>query len=334
MSGSSHRQQTCYWLRPPHIRRDGPFPIPVMPCSTALPTPFGGFGLRGYRKEEDALNTIRGRNRFREQIGRRFGLPLPTEVVYDEFTEDIEQNRLLKTAIDLLGHTFIRSDTTRRELRGLRPAFDMVMLGTYVRGVVPEIRHTRLDEHYRPAVDLARLVIENCSLELLPGEKAGAAFLMDMNRVFERFLYVSLGEALSLTSDEWKRGASLKLDQGGIIDVEPDFSWWSADSRTAGTLPCFVGDAKYKKLNEPGFRHGDIYQMLGYCTAADLPSGLLIYASGEGDTGRYRINHTGKTIEVESIDLSSTPTTILREVDRLAERVRVHAQGSCTLRIA
>ena len=46
MSGSSHRQQTCYWLRPPHIRRDGPFPIPVMPCSTALPTPFGGLGFK------------------------------------------------------------------------------------------------------------------------------------------------------------------------------------------------------------------------------------------------------------------------------------------------
>ncbi len=45
MSGSSHRQQTCYWLRPPHIRRDGLLSIPVMSCSSALPTPFGGFGL-------------------------------------------------------------------------------------------------------------------------------------------------------------------------------------------------------------------------------------------------------------------------------------------------
>ena len=31
--------------RPPHIRRVGPLSIPVMPCSSALPTPFGGFGL-------------------------------------------------------------------------------------------------------------------------------------------------------------------------------------------------------------------------------------------------------------------------------------------------
>ena len=69
--------------------------------------------LHGYRREEDALNTVRGRIRFDEQIGRRFGVPLPIEVAFDEFTEDIEENRLLKTAIHRLGHTFIRSDVAQ-----------------------------------------------------------------------------------------------------------------------------------------------------------------------------------------------------------------------------
>ena len=40
--------------------------------------------LRGYRREEDALNTVRGQSRFTDQIGRRYGLPLPIEVAYDE----------------------------------------------------------------------------------------------------------------------------------------------------------------------------------------------------------------------------------------------------------
>ena len=62
--------------------------------------------LQGYRREEDALNTVRGRIRFGDQIGRRFGVPLPIEVSFDEYTEDIEKNRLLKTAIHRLGHTY------------------------------------------------------------------------------------------------------------------------------------------------------------------------------------------------------------------------------------
>ena len=79
--------------------------------------------------------------------------------------------------------------------------------------------------------------------------------------------------------------------------------------------------------------------MLAYCTAADLPSGLLIYAAGEDVSGKYRIDHAGKTIEVTSLDLSGTPEAILDEVDHLAERGSrsrpvTLAQGSCITRPA
>ena len=281
--------------------------------------------LRGYRREEDALSTVRGQIRFADQIGRRYGLTLPIEVAYDEYTEDIEHNRLLKTALHRLSHAQIRSMTVRQELRRLRSAFDMVQLGAYRRGVVPAIRYTRLDEHYRPAVELARLIIENSSLELFGGKVSGASFLIDMNLVFEQFLYVALGEALNLTRDRWQHQARLKLDKGGSINMEPDLSWW-ASRPGGGMLPRFVGDAKYKKLDTPGFRHADIYQMLAYCTAADLPSGLLIYADGEGEPAKYRIDHAEKTIEVAALDLSGAPEAILGDVERLAERVRVHAR--------
>ncbi len=273
--------------------------------------------LQGYRREEDALNTVRGRIRFGDQIGRRFGIPLPIEVAFDEFTEDIEENRLLKTAIHRLGHTFIRSEPIRREVRSLRPAFTTVGLGSYRRGAAPEVRYTRLNEHYRPAVELARLIIENSSLELLHGKVAGAAFRIDMNMVFEQFLYVALREALGLPERQWRRGERLDLDEGKHIKMYPDLSWW-AESR-----PLFVGDAKYKKP-DGGFQHADIYQMLAYCTAADLPSGLLVYAAGEDTPGMYKIKHAGKTIEVASLDLRGAPEDILGEVRGLATRVRAH----------
>ena len=54
--------------------------------------------LHGYRTEEEALFTVRGRIWFNEQIRRRFGVPMPVEVRYDEFTEDILVNRLVKAA--------------------------------------------------------------------------------------------------------------------------------------------------------------------------------------------------------------------------------------------
>ena len=289
--------------------------------------------LQGYRREEEALHTVRGRIRFNEQVKRRFDIPLPIEVAYNEFTQDIEENRLLKTALHRLAHLPARSEQVRRSVLALRPAFNTVALGMYRRGA-PEVQYTRLNAHYRPAVELARLIIDNSSLELFHGDVSGASFLLDMNKVFEEFLYVALREALGLPESQWRQGAGLTLDEGHLIRMNPDLSWWPSGPAKNGSRPIFVGDAKYKKIEPKGFEHADIYQMLAYCTAARLPSGLLVYASGEGEPGVYKINHAGKTIEVAWLDLKGTPEAILDAVHRLAHRVEAHTHLLSALRSA
>ena len=110
--------------------------------------------------------------------------------------------------------------------------------------------------------------------------------------------------------------------------MNPDLSWWPASSAENGSRPIFVGDAKYKKLETLGSQNADIYQMLAYCTAADLPSGLLVHAAGERKPEAYKIRHAGKTIEVASLDLSGTPEAILNEVRGVADRVKAYAHAS------
>src|SRR5947207_2655790 len=58
--------------------------------------------LHGYLHRDERRVDIRGRVRFGDQIARSGGLPLPVEVSYDDFTEDILENRMLKTATLLL----------------------------------------------------------------------------------------------------------------------------------------------------------------------------------------------------------------------------------------
>ncbi|MYE31933.1 MAG: hypothetical protein F4X80_04610 [Chloroflexi bacterium] len=286
-------------------------------------------GLRqDYRVEEEALHAVRGRIRFSEQLRRRFAIPLPVEVVYDDFTEDIEENRLLHTAIRLLSRIPMRPERWSRELRGLIPAFAAVGVGSYRRGAVPEVRHHRLNEHYKPAVELARLIIDSASFELRHGEIAAASFMVDMNDVFERFLRTALRDALGLSEQEWPDGKNfrrLTLDRDGHIGLEPDLMWRSGP----GNTPVFVGDAKYKHLKPDGFKHGDVYQMLAYCIASDLPSGLLVYAAEEHEPTRHVIRNIDKTIEIAALDLSGDPGAILEDVGRIAGLVREHcARGA------
>ena len=62
--------------------------------------------------------------------------------------------------------------------------------------------------------------------------------------------------------------------------------------------------------------------MLAYTTAANLPSGLLIYAKGEAPSASHSIPLAGKTIEVRTLDLDGTPENSLRQIDEIAYKVR------------
>ncbi len=282
--------------------------------------------LQGYRAEEQSQGMVRGRIRMAEQVRERFGLPLPVETSYDEFTEDIEENRLLKTAIGHLWRMPIRSHDARRELGALRPAFASVPIVSYRRGLIPEVQYTRLNQRYRPAVELARLIIGSSMAELLPGDTVGVSFLVDINRVFESFVRAALRQALHLSPSDWPDdrtfGRALHLEEEGQVRVNPGLTWWR------GRRCLFVGEARYGEANHEAERQGgrqdDIYRMLAYCTAADLPSGLLVYADGRTESSLHRIRNTGKTIEVVSLDLGAPPEGILEQLQRLAERVRAH----------
>ena len=82
-----------------------------------------------------------------------------------------------------------------------------------------------------------------------------------------------------------------------------------------------MGDAKYKNLIGDRIPNADLYQLLAYATALNLPGGLLVYAQGEAGEGTYRVRHSGKRLEVAALDLGGTLDEILARVQDLARRV-------------
>src|SRR5262249_42195047 len=149
--------------------------------------------LAGYRLEEGALFTVRGRIRFDEQVRRRFGRIPPVEGRFDEFTHDIEENRLLKAAIRRIGMLRPRSDALRRSLRALDAAFSPISRIEYDGRRIPTIHYSRLNQHYRPAVELARLILKSTSFELGADDAeyvTSSTFLVDMADVFEDFVVI------------------------------------------------------------------------------------------------------------------------------------------------
>ena len=118
------------------------------------------------------------------------------------------------------------------------------------------------------------------------------------------------------------------LDGANRVKLEPDLTWWQSGACL------FVGDAKYKKIEVQHAPNTDLYQMLAYTTALDLPGGMLIYAEGEAKPVVHEVRHSRKRLEIAALDLSGTLEEVLNRVLDLAVRVKVLRDEAKALRPA
>ena len=278
--------------------------------------------LQGYHQRNDSLTTVRGQIRFSDQLRKRFAIPIPIEVTYDEFTEDIPENQLIKAAISRLLQNTIRSKPLRRELRRYLLALDNVSLISFNPQSLPTIKISRLNERYEHALEISKLILRSSSFNDSSGKLRARSFIVDMNQVFEDFIVIALRENLGLTPHSFPqnaKGKRLYLDSVAEIKLEPDISWWRNGKCQ------FVGDVKYKELNKQA-RNSDLYQLLAYTTATHLPLGILIYAKDDSipeiRTESHFIAAADKHLLVYAVDLANPPSEILQQIDQIGRRIK------------
>ena len=274
--------------------------------------------LQGYLTIDESLRTVRGRIRIGDQITRRPGLMVPIEVTYDEFTVDIAENRILRTALRRMLQVPGVSESARAglgHLDGQLAGVSLIPPGDRL----PEWRADRRNTRYVPALRLAEVVLVNTSAETGPHGLQMASFVVDMANVYEDFVGTALTEALAgypggtMTDPQYRSRLDVPEGDGraGIhmaLDVV----------HTVNGQPVLVFDAKYKAASATGtYPNADHYQLLAYCTALQVPTAWLVYA--HGPQGRRRIVNTDITIMEHSLDLSAEPADLLRQVDVLAD---------------
>jgi 5-methylcytosine-specific restriction enzyme subunit McrC len=279
--------------------------------------------LLGYVRRNEAEPAVRGRVRFGDQARRRYGLPLPVEVSYDDYTADTEPNQLLKASLRRLSALHLRSTRTRRRLAEMLAVFDGVTDVRFDRQSMPTFLFNRLNERYRQPLELARLIVQNTSPELTAGDVSTVALTFDMNIVFEDFVFAAVGDALRSLgepADGWFHGKSVALDEAMLLKPEPDLSLWRRGRCV------FVGDAKYKVTTKGAI--DDLYQLLAYCSATDLRDGLLIYAEQPEGPMTHRIVHGGPHLHVEALNVEAPTRALLARCNELAERIVGMARAS------
>ncbi|WP_046468353.1 McrC family protein [Allosalinactinospora lopnorensis] len=279
--------------------------------------------LLGYRTVEEALPVVRGRLRESEQIRRRFGALLPVEVVYDDYTPDTPENRILLAAARRLLRLPRLDGTARALLHRVVHRLDGVT--ALVAGQpLPEWRASRLNARYRAPLGLAELVLRGGSYELDQARTLRAeGLVLRMWQVYEDFLTRALTDALHPYGGHCaSQDTRHHLDRARAMPLRPDLLYYrqSPDGRP---MPAAVADAKYKTARTGG-TDSDVYQMLAYCTALDLAEGHLIYASGPEAGPRAHHINGGTRIAVHQhvLDLDRAPGEVLAQIAHIAERMR------------
>lgn len=303
--------------------------------------------LHGYRTREEPLRTIRGRLLV-ENIARRPWTVGEPECRYDDFTADIEENRILAAAVRVIlsGHGL--SPSTRRRAVELLARFEGVGEPTPAERVSP-ITITRLNEHYEHAIDLAHLAMAGFAIRHQEGSQEAHAFLLDVEYVFLRFV------AGELRSRLWPRLAveqTENLDDGEATRVQA-----SADILVSGAKgPALVlgtcyhlgapdsvtSDVTARALRRGGARAATwaprvpttsamtavandtatFFPVVVQASSLGLTNALVVYAhAARRPASRIRMPGTGAEVHARHLDLDDSWAGIGEQLDEFAATV-------------
>jgi 5-methylcytosine-specific restriction enzyme subunit McrC len=273
--------------------------------------------LQGYLTVDESLRTVKGRIRISDQISRRPGMLVPLEVSYDEFTEDIAENRILRAALERMGQVpGVRPEVLGRlrQLKGKLDAVTRLPSGA----PVPPWKPTRMNLRYHAVLRLAELILRNASAEAGEGRQRTASFVVDMAQVFGDFVGTALRAAMAAYPGELRLRYNALLSEAvrdsDRLSVRPDAV------HLLGGRPVVAYNAKYRAASDAGASlTADHYQMLAHCTALAVPTAWLVYA-GKGEMKLRRILNTDIDIVEFPLDLSQPPSAILASVRDLARQ--------------
>lgn len=271
----------------PLLRRDMDwFEILTRLFATHLREEWQRGATRGYQRIEDDLPTLKGKWRIADQIRRPLRDHL-LAVAFDEFTADIPLNRVFRFVVERLWN-ITKNSETRQILGELRHWLDEVtLLPAMPASAASPSLLSRLNRRLEPLLNLARVFLDDATMQMATGDLSTFAFVFDMNRVFEGFLvnFIRRHRKEILPPDLWDcdllpqtRSASrclARTEGKPVYWLKPDLA-----VRYGQGFPLLI-DAKYKRLASAGsgvdVGEDDFYQMFAYASRYECPRVVMLF---------------------------------------------------------
>ena len=142
---------------------------------------------RSYQHRRERLTTVRGRLDLPAQFAQG-GAVYPVPCRFNEFTSDVIENRYLKAGIRRALRVPGITAKVRQRLRWMLAALEEVRDVSVRPELLDSLSFNRLQNHYETTLALARLLLENLTLQDEWGTATASSFMIDMNFLFEGFV--------------------------------------------------------------------------------------------------------------------------------------------------
>ena len=271
--------------------------------------------FRAYTVQEENLSAVRGRILFREDLRLNLLQRQRTYCEYSEFTWDVAENQVLRQVLQQLSRWPFKR-TLQVRLGALDRLLDEVTPGAFTASEVNQFAYHRMNDDYRPLHSLCALFLDGASLSEHEGAVPFPGFLVDMNRLFERFVSALLSRLAPSSVRVSYRHTSTPLDVGNKVHITPDILI------TGPTGELTVLDCKYKRAMGEDFSNADVYQMIAYCTALNSRRAILLHPRSEAAlVGELSIRHSAISVHHKEMDLSGEGPAFMSNCESFARTV-------------
>jgi 5-methylcytosine-specific restriction enzyme subunit McrC len=268
---------------------------------------------RGYVERSDQQAFLQGRLDVVAQSRETPAARARFHTTHEEFVPDLAAHRLVKATAELLLTSPFISAPARAALRAALAGYAEVSSLP----LDPAAFDVPCSSEDRPLIELCRLLVEGLKPADVAGDVAGPSFLLDLERVFERYvergLRAGLLPGVLETQREFIYHAPVPARQPPLAG-RPDFVL-----RDAGRVRCVL-DAKWKALDGPP-PAADVRQALAYAAGLGCGDVRLVYPGRRSTAWRYEMTERDIALTVHTLRVVGTPENCERSFRRLLRQV-------------
>jgi 5-methylcytosine-specific restriction enzyme subunit McrC len=267
---------------------------------------------RAYVSREDELVPVRGRVDIRQTTAIQMRGRARVWCSYEDYSADCPENRALLATLNAIAENRSLLPERRQLAHRLAADFSEVSPVRLHGSDIAQISCDRLSTHYEPALHLARVILDGMGLVNTFGGVQSSGFLLDMNQLFEQFIFRRLSRILWENQITVEQQVTISFDEDDQAIIRPDLV---IRGRSGG---CVIADTKYKAITAP--EPNDLYQMLAYCRVFNVRHGIIITLGHATRSLRVRDGQT--TIDLQSVSLDGTGGDIEHSMEKLAGHIK------------